>query len=203
MEIGETLVIGRMGQQPMHIADTTVDPQHALLRRTGEDTYQIKDRSSARGTFVFGMRIVRKTIKTDTPFFLGNYKTTVRQLLTDRSRIDLQAVWDNYEHQKKKWDRYPMLVNSIRMLTPILTLLVAQVVGQNVMASAVVTIVVLAITIVAGEKVLEKRNLAMADLNAQMQQDYVCPHCNKFLGFTPYKILKDKGYCQQCGVPLN
>ena len=203
MEIGETLVIGRMGQQPMHIADTTVDPQHARLRRTGKDTYQIEDKGSTRGTTVFGMRIVRKTVKADTPIFLGSYKTTVRQLLTDRSRIDLQEIWDDYDHQKRKWDRYSMMVNSIRMLTPILTMLLTQIVGQNIMVSVGVLVVVMAVAIVAGEKVLEKRNLAMAALNAQMQQDYVCPHCHKFLGLTPYEILKTRHYCPQCGVPLS
>ena len=85
MEIGQTITIGRMGQQPMHIADTSVDPQHAKLTRTGTDTYQIEDLDSTRGTFVFGMRIKRKTVKTDTPFFLGQHKTSVRQLLTDLS----------------------------------------------------------------------------------------------------------------------
>ena len=123
MEIGQTITIGRMGQQPMHIADTTVDPEHARLRRTGTGTYQIEDLDSAKGVFVFGMRVVRKTIKGDTPIFLGQYKTSVRQLLTDRSSVDLQQVWAHYEHEKIKWDRYSMLVNSIRMLTPIITML--------------------------------------------------------------------------------
>ena len=98
MEIGQTITIGRMGQQPMHIADTSVDPQHAKLTRTGTDTYQIEDLDSTRGTFVFGMRIKRKTVKTDTPFFLGQHKTSVRQLLTDLSTIALGQIWANYEN---------------------------------------------------------------------------------------------------------
>ena len=81
MEIGEEIIIGRLGQQPMHIADPSVDPQHATLRRTGEDTYQIEDRDSQKGVQVFGFRVKRKTIKAETPLFLGSYKTSVRQLL--------------------------------------------------------------------------------------------------------------------------
>lgn len=42
MDIGESITIGRMGQQPLHIADTTVDPQHALRKRQ----YQILSKSS-------------------------------------------------------------------------------------------------------------------------------------------------------------
>lgn len=202
MEIGRTITIGRMGQQPMHIADTTVDPEHARLRRTGTDTYQIEDMGAAKGVFVFGMRVVRKTIKADTPFFLGQYKTSVRQLLTDRSSVDLQQVWANYEHEKVKWDRYSMLVNSIRMLTPIITMLLAQTVGQNWIVSAVVLVVVMVVAIVAGEKVLEKKTLAMAELNTRMQTEYVCPHCHRFLGLVPYTVLRSRHYCPCCGVPI-
>lgn len=202
MEIGQTITIGRMGQQPMHIADTSVDPQHAKLTRTGTDTYQLEDLDSTRGTFVFGMRIKRKTVKTDTPFFLGQHKTSVRQLLTDLSTIDLGQIWANYENEKKKWDRYSTMVNSIRMLTPIITMLLAQTVGQDWMISIIVLAVVIAIAVVAGEKVLEKKTLAISALNASMQTTYVCPHCHKFLGLTPYEVLKANRYCPGCGVPL-
>ena len=55
---------------------------------------------------------------------------------------------------------------------------------------------------VAGEKVLEKKTLAISALNASMQTTYVCPHCHKFLGLTPYEVLKANRYCPGCGVPL-
>lgn len=203
MEIGEEIVVGRLGQQPMHISDPSVDPQHALLRRTGEDTYQIEDLQSQRGVFVFGFRIVRKTIKAETPFMLGEYKTSVSQLLQDIGSIDLEKVWKRYDKEKVRWDRYTLWVNSIRMLSPVLTMLVAQWVGQNWMASIGVLVVVMLISMIAGEKVLTKKSLRMAELNAKMQSEYVCPHCHKFLGFTPYQILKQQRYCPHCGVPLH
>lgn len=202
MEIGEELIVGRMGRQPLHIADSTVDPQHARLRRTGPDTYQIEDLDSAKGTFVFGLRIVRKAIKADTPLFLGTYRTSVGQLLTDVSAVDLQQVWRTYEKQKIKWDRYSMMVNSIRMLTPILTMLLTQVVGQNWLVSCAVLVVVMVVALFAGEKVMERKNLAMAALNARMQTDYACPHCHRPLGLVPYAVLAEKKYCPHCGVPL-
>lgn len=101
-------------------------------------------------------------------------------------------MWNDYDKQKRKWDRYSMLVNSIRMLTPILTMLVTQMVGQNWLVSCIVLLAVMAIAIFAGEKVLEKKTVALATLNAQMQTTYVCPHCHKFLGFVPYSVLSGK-----------
>lgn len=201
MEIGEKYIVGRLGQQPMHIVDQTVDPQHAVLLRTGDDTYVLEDNDSRLGVTVFGIRIKRKTIKTDTPFFLGQYKTSVRQLLQDINSIDLEKIWEQYETEKRRWDRYTIWVNSIRMLTPVITLALAQIVGQNWMISIVVVIGVLLVSILAGEKVLSKKNIRMSELNSQIQTDYTCPYCHKFLGMTPYKVLRQKKY-HTCGFPF-
>ena len=203
MEIGEEIVIGRLGQQPMRIADPSVDPQHAILRRTGEDTWQIEDRQSQKGVFVFGIRVVRKSLKAETPLLLGNYKTSVRQLLLqDAESVDLASLWNGYDKEKRRWDRYTQWVNSIRMLSPVLTMGLAQWVGQNWMVSLLVLVGVMIISMLASEKVLAKKNLYMAELSARMQTQYVCPHCHKFLGFTPYQILQRKRYCPMCDVPL-
>ena len=202
MEIGETLTIGRMGQQPLHVTDASVDPQHATLRRVNETDYQIEDLGSGKGIFVFGIRVKRKTLKADPPIFLGTYKTSVSRLLSDLSQVDLEAVWQQYSHERQRWDRYPAIVNSARMLTPVITMLLTQVVGQNWAVSAIVLVAVLMVTMIVGEKVLAKKNVAMAELNSRLQADYICPHCQRFLGFVPYTILKQKGYCPNCGVPL-
>lgn len=202
MKVGEKLVIGRMGQQPLSLTDSTVDPQHATIERKSTETYVLTDNHSSRGTFVFGIRILRKTITADTPFFLGSYKTSVNKLLTDASNVDLASVWNTYDHEKRRWDRYSMLVNSIRTLTPLLTMLVTQMVGQNWMVSAFVALAVMGISFFAGEKVLEKKTIAMAALNARMQTEYACPHCHRFLGLIPYSILKSRTYCPHCSVPL-
>lgn len=210
MNVGEEIIIGRMGQQAMHIADASVDPQHAVLRKTAEDTYQIEDKASAKGIFVFGMRIKRKTVKAETPILLGTFKTSVQQLLQDASSIDLGAVWDRYDKEKKQWDRKSMIVNYLRVLPSILTMLLGMFVGQGLengtrMGITVgLTILVLIISMVASEKIMAKKNLRMAELNAEMQEKYVCPHCHKFLSFTPYKILKQHKYCPNpvCNCPL-
>lgn len=210
MKIGEEIIIGRMGQQPMNIADVSVDPQHAILRKISEGTYQIEDKDSAKGIFVFGMRIKRKTINTETPILLGSFKTTVQQLLKNAATIDLEAVWNEYDAEKRLWDRKAMLVNYLRVLPSILTMLLGMFVGQGLDnttrmgLTAGLTIAVLVVSMVASEKIMAKKNMRMAELNAEMQEKYVCPHCHKFLSFTPYKILKQHRYCPNpsCNCPL-
>lgn len=210
MKIGDEIIIGRMGQQPMHIADANVDPQHAFLRRKADGTYQIEDMGSAKGIFIFGMRVKRKTIKAETPILLGTFKTSVQQLLQDASSVDLGAVWDAYDKEKRQWDRKSMIVNYLRVLPSILTMLLGMFVGQGLdnttrMGITVgLTIAVLIISMFASEKIMAKKNLRMEELKAEMQEEYVCPYCHKFLGFTPYKILKQHKYCPNsvCNCPL-
>lgn len=199
-----------MGHQPMHIADANVDPQHAIIRKTGENTYQIEDIESSKGIFVFGMRIKRKTVKGETPILLGTFKTSIKQLLCDTASIDLESIWNNYDAEKRKWDRMSMLVNYLRVLPSILTMLLGMFVGKGLdnetrmYITAGLTISVLIISMIASEKIMTKKNLRMAELNAEMQNIYVCPHCHKFLLFTPYKILKQQKYCPNpiCNCPL-
>lgn len=210
MKIGEEIIIGRMGQQPMHIADANVDPQHAILRRTAEGLYQIEDNDSAKGIFIFGMRIKRKTIKAETPILLGSFKTSVQQLLQDTFSVDLQTIWDSYDAEKRQWDRKAMLVNYLRVLPSILTMLLGMFIGQGLdngtrMGITIgLTALVLVISMMASERIMVKKNNRMAELNAEMQEKYVCPYCHRFLGLTPYAILKQHKYCPKpdCSCPL-
>lgn len=177
---------------------------------TSPGTYQIEDMGSTKGIFVFGMRIKRKTIKAGTPILLGAFKTSVQQLLQDAYSIDLQTVWDAYEKEKRVWDRKAMFVNYLRIIPSILTMLLAMFLGQDMENSTRMgitvglTIFVLIVSMVASEKLMAKKNLRMAELNAEMQTKYVCPHCNRFLSFTPYQILKKNKYCPNpnCNCPL-
>ena len=210
METGDEIIIGRMGQQPMLIADATVDPQHALLRKTALGVYQIEDRDSTKGIFVFGMRIKRKTIKEDTPILLGNFQTTVRLLLQDGNAIDLNAIWQAYDNEKRQWDRKTMLVNYLRIIPSILVMLLSMFLGQDfdnqtrMIITAGLTVSVLIISMILSDRIMAKKNMKMEELKVKLQQDYVCPYCHRFLGFTPYKVLKQNKYCPRpdCNCPL-
>lgn len=201
MEIGEEIVIGQLGQQPNKITDPTVAPQHAKLKRIDASHYQITDLDSPQGVTVFGMKVVRKQIKEDTPIFLGRYMTTISQLMFDVTKLDLGEVWDKYNNEKIKWDRYSMLIQSIRMLSGPVSAGLAFL-GGGIIVSVIVLIVVTLIAIFAGEKVLKKKTIRMGELTNKLQQEYVCHHCHKYLGMTPYPVLKQRQYCPHCGCPL-
>lgn len=204
MNIGESLIVGRMGNQPLPISDVSVSPQHVKITRTTSTDYQIEDLDSAKGVFVFGFRVQRKTIKDNTPFLLGGYKTSVQQLLHDPSKVDLAQIWNDYDKQKRIWERYSMLVNSIRMIVPVITIALTMVLGQNIAIQISVIVAITAVVMVATESLNKKKNIKIVELNLELQRVYLCPHCQKFLGFIPYKVLKAHRYCPNntCGVPL-
>lgn len=202
MEVNQSINVGLLGQQCLRLTDSTIDPIHAKITKMNETEYVIEDNNSSRGTFVFGLRIKRKTIKEDTPIFLGAYKTSIRQLMQDASSINLEEIWNDYDKDKREWERYAMMANSIRMLTPILTMVLTQVIGQNWIISCIVLVSVMIFSMIIGEKVVAKKNIRIAELNTKMQSEYICPHCHKFLGLIPYRVLNDKRYCPMCGVPL-
>lgn len=209
MKNGEEIIVGRMGMQTMPIADLTVDPEHILLRKTAEGTYQIEDKGSTKGTFVFGMRVKRKTINAQTPIQLGSFKTTVQQLLKDPTNVDLNAIWKAYDKEKRQWDRKIMLVNYLRFILPtILATIIGIFFGKNydnqtrVLLTLGLGISIFIIFMILSDKIMNKRNVRMAELNADMQQKYECPHCHHALPLTPYKVLKGKKFCPKCNLPL-
>lgn len=209
MEIGKEIKVGTMGRQPLPISNPTVAPEHIILRRLAKDSYQIEDLDSPKGVFVFGIRVKRKTIKSNTPFMLGSYTTSVDKLMHDPRKVNLGDVWKQYEKEKAKWDRYSQLVNSTRMIVPMLSTAVAMFVGNEdnnmkLVISVVVLVVTSLLTIWATERLNKNKNQKIAELNARLQRTYLCPHCQRFLGFTPYSVLKQSMYCphQGCGVPL-
>lgn len=203
------MVIGTLGQQPMAIVDPNVAPHHAVIRKTADNRYQIVDNDSSKGVFVFGLRVVRKTVDEDTPFLLGGtFKTSVRQLLQDPSSIDLAAIWRRYDTEKRKWERKASMVTSVRYLAPTLAgaicLFLSMSNTNKALVVALVVVVVLAISLLATERIKAKKDERMAELNEKLRQTYLCPHCHRFLGFTPYSVLMKNLYCPKtdCNFPL-
>jgi uncharacterized paraquat-inducible protein A len=62
---------------------------------------------------------------------------------------------------------------------------------------AIAILVSLAFTVKAyrdASKVPQKQQ----DLNQRFQNEYVCPHCHRFLGNQSYAILEQNGTCSYC-----
>src|SRR4028118_1725004 len=67
----ETITIGRVDDNAIHIDDGSVSGRHAELVRSGED-YILRDLNSTNGTRVNGKRITEQALKDGDKLRLGN-----------------------------------------------------------------------------------------------------------------------------------
>lgn len=81
LSIGQSIIVGRQGSQPLQIADMTVSRRHCKITRVTQDEYELEDLDSSRGTVVNGQQIYQTRVRLDTPVSLGNFATSVGQLL--------------------------------------------------------------------------------------------------------------------------
>lgn len=135
LNIGQRILVGREGQQAVDINDMTVSRRHCTLTRVGAEDYVIEDVGSSRGTIADGLPVVKTRVKLSTPLMLGNYQTTVGQLLgiqvANKSQSaatpggkpqetihigQLEPVYDNYEEQIKELSKRRGTQNIKRML---------------------------------------------------------------------------------------
>ncbi len=79
----KTYIVGRSKKSDIHItnADDTVSSLHLELIKDTEGKYYVIDRKSTNGTFQGKQKIQQSYVDFDQDLFLGNYKTTIRQLL--------------------------------------------------------------------------------------------------------------------------
>ena len=61
---GDEYTIGRAGDSDMVLDENTISGKHAVIRKVG-DTYEIRDMKSTNGTYVNGVKIDAKPLRTD------------------------------------------------------------------------------------------------------------------------------------------
>lgn len=86
----KTYIVGRSKLSDIYIknADSTVSGFHLELIEDTDGRYYVIDRKSTNGTFrqQGKKKIQQSYVDFDEPLFLGNYKTTIRQLLNMRTQ---------------------------------------------------------------------------------------------------------------------
>lgn len=79
------IIIGRQGNQPMPITDTSVSRKHCKLTSNLDGTFTLEDLGSSSGTFVNGQQIIKTNVTKDDTIQLGsNLKLKVADLVADK-----------------------------------------------------------------------------------------------------------------------
>lgn len=218
-----SILIGRGSncQQKQKLTDMSISRRHATLEKIAENRWKIKDIGSSYGTYVNGMQVVETEVGPDTPIVLGNFPTTVRELLGGRpvqqkptgkviSIQHLQYIYDNYQDgikniAKKRQKQQLMRMLPMQLVMPLALGLSGIFItdqGQGPIIKGAIMVAVMGLTGAMSMKVIsnvDSQTDEQQDLVQQFQIDYTCPECKNFMGMTtPYKALLKRGKCPFC-----
>ena len=222
------IIVGRRGEQSFPIMDKAVSGKHLKLTTMPDGNVQVEDLESTNGTFIDGVRIIKKVVSRNTVVQMGSTFTfCINDVLPEvktspvpptpptppkpeydeeilRKFQNLESVWNKYQEEKINLQKNNASKGFLRML-PMFVLG-----GLGYMISCIpeladfrtaITLAGLGIGIIItwiSYNSATSLPEQMEKLNQQFQIDYVCPKCKQFLGFTPFEGLKNRGQCSAC-----
>lgn len=221
------IIIGKQGNQPFPINDPNVSRKHAVLY-IDDDTKQLNlvDNSSTNGTFVSNGGVPFQRIapgqpvqvRPDTMIQLGpNTRFHIRRLLptvqkpaVKRVAIGpLRSVSEEYLKNKERLDGRTTTLNGMRSLSIVFTIiastgsaLLADGLGLNTMQTALITIGVLVVTVVAFQLIishmLKKVSAEKNENERNYAVKYCCPECHFSFRGKYYENILASGKCPNC-----
>ena len=212
--MAKQVVVGRKGNQPFAISDKGVSGKHLRITLQADGNALVEDLESTNGTFIDGLRIVKKVVPVSTVVRLGSsFSFKISDALAqptndgnqDAAYLErfaaLEEVWNKYQADKIALQKKNASKGFLRMM-PLFLLgalgYVISLIPSLADYRTLITISGLALgVIITWISYQSATNLPeqMEKLNQQFQIDYVCPKCKQFLGFTPFEAVKNKRQC--------
>lgn len=196
---------------------------HCKIVVDNNGSLTITNLKSQNVTFVNGTEIESKKISPEAKVALGRdmYPISINAVMTTATKLVgsvpppppepkpinyLEAVWVKYETTMDKIAEYiqikakkrllPMVIGSASgLIAPLL----AAVSGA---ATLYITAPISIISFIIYLKIYNEKDTSIEDKKAaqdELMDNYICPHCNHFLGQQPYKILRQNKKCPYCG----
>lgn len=230
------MIIGTQGNQPFSIPDSKVSRYHAVLERDQNGQYFIKDTNSTNGTFIYnGTNFVRLypnqlyPVSPDTMIQLGpDTRFHVRKLIPSHAqtprgpqapnpepkkqqpkRVDishLRYISENYDEQKLKLESKVGMINGLRGLTILISMLGAgagaMFGGEDKVTSSIISIGIAVVLIAILLTFINSYNKKLMRMKKDNEQTYavkyVCPECHvSFRGKIYENILAERS-CPRC-----
>lgn len=217
------VIVGRRGNQPFAITDMSVSGKHLKLTLLADDTVAVEDLGSSNGTFVDGVRIIKKVVKRDTRVRMGsaysfcvgdafpkNMTSQTPPTATEYSIRHLENVWNNYATGLEELSNKNKTINIVARISSVFTI------GGGVLGGILRTMEGLQdlsnISLIASglgliimvysiaQSYTFDYNKEKKKLDEQFEKDYICPNpeCRHFLGYTKYSILRQDKQCRYC-----
>lgn len=200
------IIVGRRGEQPFSITDKSVSGKHLKLTTMPDGNVLVEDLGSSNGTFIDGVRILRKEVSRNTVIRMGgsysfkisdvipdapkavapksNVKSTTSQSAQEYSIAHLESVWNEYTTAKDELQNQNRNIGLMRSATPILNIIPG-------LGAALGTY-----SFYKAKKF--NYNEALNEVQERFEDNYICPKCHHFLGTIKYKLLIQDSNCRFC-----
>lgn len=216
------LIIGRKGKQPFAITDKSVSSEHLKLTTLPDGNVQVEDLGSSNGTFIDGVRIIKKVVSRNTVIQMGShYSFKISDVLPEAKSIPsdqsqstlapkrvpeysiahLKAVWDEYDNSLAEIREKSQKLAKKRMIPMMLGTIsgVIAAFGPGKFITIPISVVsFIYLFIVYNEKDTSHEETKSA--KERLIKNYTCPNpeCHRTLPFKEYAILSQDPCCPYC-----
>lgn len=204
-----TIKIGKALDNDYVVDNDLVSRHHASLMKNDEGFWILEDLESANGTFVNGVRIMKKRVTPTDKIRLGDdFLLDFNDVLkagNDYSReFDaLKEVYDDYIKEKIriqssnqfKTRLFQALPFAIPGIIGVLLGFLGKGSTEWFAVSLLVTIFAPVIGIYMGARQSARVPQELQELTNRFKIKYVCPKCGAFLGEVPWESLKNRKCC--------
>lgn len=186
-----------------------VSRHHISLKPVGQGKWHIKNLNGNNVTFVNGLAIENKIITESDKVELGNSRYLFQWDVLNEPKeqiVDikpLKRIWEEYEKQKIDTQIAERRFNALRSATGIITMLAiaCSIILGHGPVYIIVYVLAIGISIAFTYQAYRKADYIphqQQELTKRFQQQYVCPKCKHFMGFTDYDLLIQNDNCPYC-----
>ena len=218
------IIVGRKGEQSFPIKDRAVSGKHLKLTTMPDGNVQVEDLGSTNGTFIDGVRIIKKVVSRDTIIQMGSSftfkisdilpktppKTNVQQSSTpaqpkqvpEYSISHLKMVWEEYDDTLAEIREKTQQLGKKRMV-PMMLGSVSGVISAFVGQAAFITIPIAVTSFVFLFIAYRQKDTSHEDTKEaknRLIKKYVCPNpnCHRTLPLQDYSLLSQSTNCPYC-----
>ena len=218
------IIIGRKGEQPFQITDRLVSGKHLKLTVLPDGNVEVEDLGSSNGTFIDGVRIIKKVVSRNTTIQMGSrYTFKVSDVFPETPKASAPQQQSaptqpkpvpeySIKHLKYVWDEYEETIAAIRQksqqmgkkrMIPMMLGSFSGLISAFVGPGAFITIPIAIVSFIFLFKAYNEKDTSLEDTKAAKDtliNKYVCPNpeCHRSLPHQDYSLLSQNTNCPYC-----
>lgn len=218
------IIVGRKGNQPFTITDMSVSGKHLKLTTLSDGNVEVEDLGSSNGTFIDGVRIIKKVVGRNTTIQMGpKYTFKVSDVLPEAPKVSAQQLQNapaqpkpvpeySIKHLKRVWDEYEETIAGIKekslqmqkkRMIPMMLGSFSGIISAFVGHGAFITIPIAIVSFIFLFMAYNEKDTSHEDTKAAKDaliNKYVCPNpeCHRSLPHLDYSLLSQNTNCPYC-----